>query len=302
LARGLLWLARPKQWVKNVLVFAAPAFAGVLTQAGALADALVAFVAFCLAASGTYYVNDARDVKADREHDRKRLRPVAAGVVPVRLAYLSGGLLMAAALAVSLLAGVQLLAVVAGYLALTSCYSLWLKREPVVDLVAVAAGFVLRVVAGAVAPQLAISTWFLIVASLGSLFIVAGKREAELRNLPAAEPAGDGIADDDAEPSTRSTRATLASYSIPFLNYVQSAATGALLVSYCLWAFDLHVGTARLLFGLSIVPFAIGVLRYAMLVDAGQGEEPEDLVGSDRILLSCALVLVVLVGVGVYVV
>ncbi len=175
---------------------------------------------------------------------------------------------------------------IGGYLVLTTSYSLWLKHEPVIDLVAVAAGFVLRALAGAAATGIPTSSWFLIVVSLGSLFMVAGKREAELRN---------------AEHDKR-TRSTLMVYSVQFLTYVQSASTGALLVAYSLWAFDAHAGLNRLLFGLSILPFSVAVLRYAMLVDQGRGEAPEDAVVSDRILLVCGLVLVVLVGLGVYVV
>jgi decaprenyl-phosphate phosphoribosyltransferase len=150
----------------------------------------------------------------------------------------------------------------------------------------VAAGFVLRAVAGAAATGIPTSSWFLVVVSLGSLFIVAGKREAELRN-----------AEHD-----KKTRSTLQTYSVPFLNYVQSASTGALLVAYSLWAFEGHTGLTRTLSGLSILPFAVAVLRYAMLIDSGGGEAPEDAIASDRILLVCGLVLVVLVGVSVYVV
>lgn len=285
LAGGLVRLARPKQWLKNVLVLAAPGAAGVLLQPRALLDALVAFAAFCLAASGTYFINDARDVEADRLHATKRFRPVASGRVPVRVAYLGGVILVIAALALALVTGWPLLATVAAYIAVTTAYSLWLKHEPVVDLVGVAAGFVLRALAGATATGVPVSSWFLIVTSLGSLFMVAGKREAELRN------AGDEV-----------TRATLQRYSMQFLNYVQAACTGALLVSYCMWAFDVHHGGERLLFGLSIVPFSVGVLRYAMLVDSGKGEQPEDAVLSDRVLLVCGVLLVVLVGIGVYVV
>jgi len=284
LVAGLVRLARPKQWLKNILVFVAPGAAGVLLQPEQLLRTLLAFVVFCLAASGTYYINDARDVAADRLHARKRFRPVASGQVSTTVAYVGGVVLLVLSMALSLLAGWQLLVVVASYIALTTAYSLWLKHEPVVDLVGVAAGFVLRALAGAMATQVPVSSWFLIVASLGSLFMVAGKREAELRN------AGDEV-----------TRSTLQRYSMQFLGYIQAASTGALLVSYCMWAFEAHSGGDRLLFGLSIVPFAVGVLRYAMLVDIGRGEEPEDAVLADRVLLFCGVLLAVLLGIGVYV-
>jgi decaprenyl-phosphate phosphoribosyltransferase len=285
---GLIREARPKQWVKNVLVFSAPASAGVLFHAKPLLQSVVAFVAFCLVASGTYFINDARDVEADRVHVKKRYRPIAAGVLPVSLGYVGGIVLLAAGLALSFAISWQLVLVIGGYLVLTTAYSLWLKHEPVIDLVAVAAGFVLRAVAGAAATGIPTSSWFLVVVSLGSLFVVAGKREAELRN-----------AEHD-----QKTRSTLQAYSIAFLRYVQSAATGALLVSYSLWAFEGHTGLTRTLSGLSILPFAVAILRYAMLVDGdtGRGEAPEEAVTSDRILLVCGLVLVILVGVSIYVV
>lgn len=286
LVGGLIREARPKQWVKNVLVFSAPASAGVLFHATPLLQTIVAFVAFCLVASGSYFINDARDVVADRQHVKKRFRPIAAGIVPVSLGYIGGVVLLAAGLAISFAISWQLALVIGGYLVLTTSYSLWLKHEPVIDLVAVAAGFVLRALAGAAATGIPTSSWFLVVVSLGSLFMVAGKREAELR----------GAAHD------RKTRSTLQAYTIPFLNYVQSAATGALLVAYSLWAFEGHSGLNRTLSGLSILPFSVAILRYAMLVDTGRGEAPEDAVASDRILLVCGLVLVILVGISVYVV
>lgn len=283
---GLIREARPKQWVKNVLVFSAPASAGVLFHATPLLQTIVAFVAFCLVASGTYFINDARDVEADRMHVKKRFRPIAAGIVPVSFGYIGGVVLLAAGLAISFAISWQLVLVIGGYLVLTTAYSLWLKHEPVIDLVAVAAGFVLRALAGAAATGIPTSSWFLVVVSLGSLFMVAGKREAELRNAA----------------HDQKTRSTLQAYTIPFLNYVQSASTGALLVAYSLWAFEGHTGLTRTLSGLSILPFSVAILRYAMLVDSGRGEAPEDAVVSDRILIICGLVLVILVGVSVYVV
>ena len=181
---SLLRTARPKQWVKNVLVFAAPAAAGVLTEPGPLARTLVAFVAMCLAASGTYFLNDALDAEADRQHPTKRFRPVAAGYVSVGLAKVMAAVLIAAGIAISIpISRGELALVVAGYAALTVSYSLWLKHEPVIDLAAVAAGFVLRAIAGGVAADVLISDWFLIVAASGSLFMVTGKRHAEQLEL-----------------------------------------------------------------------------------------------------------------------
>src|SRR5713101_3745292 len=163
--RAALKTARPKQWTKNVLVVAAPAAAGVLDQRDAVLQTLVAFVGFCLAASGTYFLNDANDAAADRLHPTKRHRPVAAGHLEPRLARIMGGGLIVLALAVTApVNDGKLTAVIAGYFAVTMSYTLWLKYEPVIDLAAVAAGFVFRAIAGGVATDVPLSNWFLIVA------------------------------------------------------------------------------------------------------------------------------------------
>lgn len=286
LSRGLLRASRPKQWVKNVLVVAAPGAAGVLTSPVSLLYTAIAFVAFCLAASGTYLINDAADVAADRRHPRKRHRPVAAGIVPVTTARIIGTTFVFASLGVSFLTDTwKLAAVVATYLMLTTSYTLWLKHIPVVDLVGVAAGFVLRALAGAAAVEVPVSSWFFIVASLGSLFIVGGKRESELRNLGAEE-----------------TRASLKVYSHSYLTYVRAMSSGAAVVAYGLWAVerDQVLGLPVPLFTLSTVPFLLGILRYAMLVDSGAGESPEELVLHDRSLQIFGVLLVGLVMLGIY--
>ncbi|HWW44863.1 MAG TPA: decaprenyl-phosphate phosphoribosyltransferase, partial [Acidimicrobiia bacterium] len=163
-------MVRPRQWLKNLLVFGAPAAAGQLTHRTALLYSLAAFVIFCFAASGTYCLNDVVDREADRRHPVKRHRPVASGEVSVRVAVAIGAVLLAAALAGSAAIGRPRLAlVVAIYVGVTVAYSVWLKHEPILDLGAVAAGFVLRAIAGGVATRVPLSNWFIIVASFGSL-------------------------------------------------------------------------------------------------------------------------------------
>jgi decaprenyl-phosphate phosphoribosyltransferase len=293
---GLVRTARPRQWIKNVLVLAAPAAAGVLGQVGALLDVVIAFGAFCLAASGTYFVNDARDARADREHPRKRDRPVAAGVVSPRLAYTVGAACLAAGIALSFATGRWPLAVVlAAYVALTTSYSLWLKHVPILDLIGVSGGFVLRAVAGAAAVGVGASSWFLTVATLGSLFVVASKREAELRSSNRLANRGSDHGADRVAP-----RPALQFYTREFLWYVRATTSGAVLVSYCLWAFELHTGLSQVAFGLSILPFSVGILRYAMLVDSGFGEEPEEVFLSDPMLLCAGVLLAGCLAVGVY--
>ena len=265
-----LRLARPKQWSKNVLVVAAPGAAGVLTEGDGIYKTAIAFVCFCLAASGTYYINDALDVEADRMHPKKRYRPIAAGVIIVRNAIVAGVLLLVAAIALSFAARWQLSLVIAGYLALTVAYSTWLKNEAVIDLAAVAAGFVLRTIAGGVAVGVSISPWFLIVAASGSLFMVTGKRHAELLEL--GEDAGDH-------------RRALDVYSHAFLSYVRAVASSVAILAYCLWAFEKSAPVGNpIWFELSIVPFVLAILRYALLLEQGKGGAPEELVLSDRTL------------------
>jgi decaprenyl-phosphate phosphoribosyltransferase len=280
-------MVRPRQWLKNVLVFGAPAAAGQLTHRTALLYSLAAFVIFCLAASGTYCLNDVVDREADRRHPVKRHRPVASGEVSVRLAVMIGGVLLAAALAGSAAINRPRLAlVVAIYVGVTVAYSVWLKHEPILDLGAVAAGFVLRAIAGGVATQVPLSNWFIIVASFGSLFMVAGKREAEVMLLGH---------------EGESHRATLGAYTANFLRHVRSVASAVAMTAYCLWAFEkAHGSSGAIWFELSIVPFVLGVLRYALLVDAGHGGAPEDVVLGDRTLQGLAVCLGVLFAVGVY--
>jgi decaprenyl-phosphate phosphoribosyltransferase len=289
---GLVKLARPKQWTKNVLVFAAPGAAGVLDNREPFVDSIVAFVCFCLAAAGTYYINDARDVEADRLHPKKSRRPVASGVVPVPLAFVLGGLLLVASIGLSFVASWELAVTVGGYVVLTTTYSSWLKHVAVVDLVAVAAGFVLRAVAGAAATNQPISQWFFIVTSFGSLFMVTGKRGAEAREM------GSGAS---------SFRAVLGAYTPEFTAYLRSVTSGAVLVAYCLWAFE-KAEEAEMLSGsapfpwyqLSILPFVMAVLRYALVLDQGKGSAPEEIILSDRILQFIGLAWVVVFGIGVY--
>ncbi|PRY01595.1 decaprenyl-phosphate phosphoribosyltransferase [Allonocardiopsis opalescens] len=287
-ALGLLRACRPRQWLKNLLVLAAPAAAGVLTDGAALAAALFAAALFCVAASGTYLLNDAADVRADRAHERKRHRPVASGAVPVRLAVAAGGVLVAAALAAALAAGPlggdgALALALGGYLLLTGLYTLWLKHVAVCDLVAVAGCHVVRAVAGAAVVGVPVTNWFLLVVSLAALLFVLGKREAELRN-----------------PGSGGLRAVLRQYTRDYLARMRAVATGAMIVTYCLWALDAYSGPARALFAASIVPFIMVVLRYNLVVDQGGGEEPEEILLRDRPIQIFLLLLAGLLAAGVY--
>lgn len=291
LAGALLRTARPRQWIKNVLVFAAPGAAGVLFHAHALSREAEAFALFCVASSGAYFLNDARDAQADRLHPTKSRRPVAAGVVPVPVALAWASVLLAVALGLSPLVNLKFLVAMAAYVAIPALgYSFWFKHEPVLDIGAVASGFIVRAIAGGVATGVPLSNWFLIVASFGSLFMVAGKRSAE--HL--------GLGEDRAE-----HRTTLGHYSVAYLRQVRSLASAVAIAGYCLWAFEKaapggHPGGGAIWFELSIAPFVLAVLRYMLILEDGGGEAPVDIMLADRWLQFLAALWALVFALGVY--
>jgi decaprenyl-phosphate phosphoribosyltransferase len=285
-ARGVLRTMRPRQWVKNVLVLAAPFVSGDLLRQSIAIELAVAFVAFSLAASGIYLINDANDVAADRAHPTKRNRPIAAGIVPPALAMAVAAVLLAGSLALSVLASVQLVVVLAVYIVVQLAYCYWLKLQAVLDICIVASGFLLRAIAGGAATGIVLSQWFLLVAGFGSLFMVAGKRYAELM---LAERTGAKI------------RKSLESYSASYLRFVWALSATVLITTYSLWAFDIGIERHNTMWSvISIVPFVIAVLRYSVDVDSGNGGEPEEIALGDRVLQVLALVWVATLTLAVY--
>lgn len=281
---GLLRAMRPRQWVKNILVLAAPFAGGFLFQLPVLIAVGIAFVAFSLAASGVYLVNDVQDVEADRAHPIKRNRPIAAGLVAPQLALTVAVLLFAAALGISLLASTDLVLVTAIYIAVQLSYCFWLKHQPVVDISIVASGFLMRAIAGGAAAGIALSQWFLLTTAFGSLFMVAGKRYAEMR---LAERTGAKI------------RKSLERYTSSYLRFVWTLSATGVIMMYGLWAFQLSQTNHSRWPVISLVPFVIAVLRYAVDVDGGNGGEPEEIALGDRVLqvLGGALVLTLIAAV-----
>ena len=285
-AWGLVRALRPRQWVKNVLVLAAPLAAGRVLEPDVLGPTVVAFALFCLAASAVYLVNDSIDVEEDRRHPKKRFRPIAAGIVPRPLAVgLAAVLFTVALVAAVLLTRPALAWVLASYVVIQLAYCVFLKNQPVIDLGVVASGFLLRGIAGGVAAGLLLSQWFLLVAAFGSLFMVAGKRYSELVLV------GDAAA----------TRKTLREYSASYLRFVWSLSAGVACTAYSLWAFEMgrtHEGVPWAT--LSIAPFVLGILRYAVDVDKGEAGAPEEIVLGDRVLLILGLLWAATVGMGVF--
>ncbi len=277
---------RPRQWVKNVLVLAAPVAAGRLFEPGILVPTLLAAVAFCMVASAVYLLNDVRDVDEDRRHPVKQHRPIAAGLITPRVASGLAVLAGIAGLVLGFAIRPQLGLTLVSYVALQVAYSVWLKHQPVLDLACVAAGFLLRAVAGGAATGIPLSGWFLLVASFGSLFMVSGKRYSEMRSLGA--DAG--------------TRRALEAYTAGYLRFVWILSTSVTLMTYSLWAFEMNPpdDSGVPWNPISIAPFVLGTLRYAVHIDAGEAGEPEDIVLHDRVLQGLGVVWLVTVSAGVF--
>jgi decaprenyl-phosphate phosphoribosyltransferase len=268
---------RPRQWVKNLLVLAAPlaALGGTAEYdyRNVLFKVSIAFVVFCMAASSIYLVNDARDVEADRAHPTKQFRPIAAGVLPVGLAYAIATTLAVACLALSWWLTPKLALVMAVYLAVQLAYCFGLKHQAVLDICIVSSGFLIRAIAGGVAAGIPLSQWFLLVMAFGSLFMAAGKRYAELQ---LAERTGAKI------------RKSLESYTSTYLTFVWTLSATAVVLCYGLWAFE-RDGNDGSWFVVSMIPFTIAILRYAVDVDGGLAGEPEEIALRDHVLQLLAL-------------
>jgi decaprenyl-phosphate phosphoribosyltransferase len=286
LVRAMVREARPKQWVKNFLVLTAPLAAGRINEGKVLGASAIAFAAFCLAAAAVYYANDALDVEADRMHPKKRYRPIAAGLIPIPLAWATVVVLSIAALGVAFIANVGTAAIVAIYLAMHLSYSAWFKHILVLDLALVAGGFLLRAMVGGVAADIPLSQWFLLTTAFGSLFVVAGKRHSEMILMGEA---------------AATTRKALAAYSESYLRFVWQMAAGLTILTYALWAFGLGQGESGVNWHeISIVPWSFLFLRYAMFVDSGKAGEPEDVVFGDKVIMAIAALWLACFAAGVF--
>lgn len=282
---ALLTAMRPRQWTKNVLVLAPLLPAGAALRDADLLGVLVALVAFCLVSSAIYLVNDSRDVEADRAHPVKRHRPIAAGLVAVPVAWGAAVVLALASLVLSSLVTWHLTAVIAVYLVIQLAYCFGLKHEPVLELACVASGFLLRALAGAVAAGLEVSQWFLLTTAFGSLFMAAGKRYGEAR---MGERTGARV------------RRVIDRYTPTYLRFVWTVAGTCVILTYSLWSFEVTDETGSLASVVSLVPFALAILRFGIDVDAGTAEEPDEIVIHDRWLLGLGIVWAVTLAVAVY--
>ena len=272
-AVAALQALRPKQWTKNLLLFAGIVFAAKLGDATRWAEAVAAFAAYCCASSAAYLVNDVCDREADRAHPLKHRRPIARGDLPVRRALALAGALAVAALALTALLGGVSLALLAGFVALQAAYSVWLKHHVVVDVLGIAALFVIRAAAGAAAVDVRISPWLLVCTGLLALFLALGKRRSELLRVEADSGGG---------------RRVLDVYTRSLLDRLLATVALCAVAVYGVYTFTAHDSRALPL----TIPFvAFGLGRYVYLLHRrGLGEEPDQVLLSDRpILVAVAL-------------
>lgn len=274
-ARDYIRALRPKQWSKNVLVFAALVFSHQLSELDAFAEAVLAFICFCLASSAVYLLNDLRDRESDRLHPKKRLRPIAAGLVPERDAMVLSVLLALAALAVAFQITPYFAALLVVYMLMNIAYSLALKHYVIIDVFAISAGFVLRAAAGAVILSVPISPWLYVCTVVLALFIGFGKRRHELELL---------------EDGASGHRRNLNEYSAPLLDQFIVVTASAAVMAYSLYTFVADNLPDNHLMMITI-PFVLyGIFRYLYLVHQKQeGGAPEQVILTDAPLLGSVL-------------
>ena len=273
---GLLRSMRPRQWAKNVFLFAALVFDQKLLQPTPFLHTLAGFLVFCLASSVVYLVNDVADVESDRQHPLKRSRPIASGIVPPRAALIVAALLGITSVAAGFLLGTVFGAIVTGFLALNLVYSFWLKHVPILDVFSVAAGFVLRVGAGvSLITVTRFSPWLYVCMTLLALYIGFGKRRAEMVLVAAA---------------ARDTRRVLDGYTIPFLDQLIVIVSATTIVAYSLYTFSAENLPDNHTMMLTIPFVFYGIFRYLYLIHVeNSGGAPEELVFKDRPLMATLL-------------
>lgn len=290
MVRSLASAMRIPQWVKNGLLVVAPGASGTLFHRSVLANTIVAFGAFCLVASAVYIFNDVRDVQLDRQHPTKRFRAIAAGDLSTPRALVAAAALLVLGLLLPLFlsqpGGFYL--ILGLYVAETMAYNLWLKNAVIIELGLVASGFFLRSYGGAVASHIPVSTWFLVVVTFGALFLVVGKRSAELRHVGTTN------------------RLVLQDYTAEFLHSALTLSATVVVTAYCLWAIDTSsTGLSSIKHQiipvrLSMVPVVLAILFIMRGAESSDGESPEDLLLRNRTVQVLALVWAGLIVGGTY--
>jgi 4-hydroxybenzoate polyprenyltransferase len=265
---------RPGQWIKNGVVFAGLVFGGKLLDPAAVANAVLAAIWFCLLSSGFYLINDVRDRHADRLHPDKRKRPVAARELSPRTACVVGAALVVVALAGSAFLGQTFLLVALSYAALMAAYNLVLKQIVILDVFAIAVGFVLRAMGGAIAVAVTISPWLLVCALVLALLLGFGKRRHELLSLEAA----------------KGHRANLERYTERMLDQAVAVSAAGALLAYAVYTLDRESPAFNHRMVVTVPIVAYGIFRYLFLVyGRGKGGAPESMLLADRSLLGAVV-------------
>nr|WP_309242526.1 decaprenyl-phosphate phosphoribosyltransferase [Limnofasciculus baicalensis] len=267
-----LMALRPRQWTKNLVVFAAPLFAFSI-NINSLAGSFLAFVLFCAASSSFYLINDIADVKSDRQHPVKCKRPIAAGLVKIPIATGMAFILLSGALIISWLWSGSLGLTILAYVILQTAYNITLKRRVILDVIAIATGFVLRATAGGAATGIYISPWFLLCTAMLALFLAIEKRKAELRAIRL---------------DVGKSRSVLKRYSLNLLSRMESVITANTIMTYALWSSGPQLKGASTPWMILSLPFVVyGVFRYQLLSDPKEIARrkkcnPDDGVHSER--------------------
>ena len=284
--RAVIQTTRPRQWPKNLLVFAAPLAGASLGRNDGFGYALLAMVAFGCASAAVYFINDVADVERDRRHPVKRNRPIASGALPEQHAVVLAVLAALFAVGAGVVIREPLLIVTASlYLCLSFLYSLKLKHVPFVEMLIVASGFVLRLLGGAAATHVKPSVWFLLVCSLGALGVAVAKRYTELTSLGA-----DAVRH----------RPVMRGYRADMLRVTQVLIGVGVLATYLLWALSEDTA-ARPWHLVSALPLAAALVRFGVLTARGTVRPVEDLITRDAVMLCCEAAWLVLFCIGLYV-
>lgn len=307
LAYNLLRLIRPRQWVKNLAIFASITFAGELFDPPIVLKVILGFFVFCGLASATYIVNDIFDVKKDKLHPFKKFRPIANGDIPVLVAAVFALILIIGSLLTATLVTPAFFALAIIYLLMQFLYSTSLKSVAIIDILIIAAGYILRVYAGEFASGFHISVWLLLTTISISLFLAIGKRRSELTLLSHGKSA-----------DVASVRSSLSHYSEKLLDVYASIFATSTFIAYSLFTFLENPGGFKLSFGtipsdllpaffqrkwlmITIIPVVYGLMRYLQdIYEKHEGESPEKVLFSDRPLLTTVIVWVILVILMVY--
>ena len=289
--KNLFLASRPNQWTKNLLVFLAPLFAFSFdTQT--LLTSIKAFIAFCLISSSIYLINDSIDKNKDKEHPTKKFRAIASGLVSIKSAFLLSLVYLSLSLFIGFSINIFFGFILVLYFLVQILYCFKLKHIPIIEFFCIASGFILRSVAGGVAANIFISSWFLLSVGMLSLFLAVEKRKAEIVNL---------------QNSKLNTRKVLKSYSLTLINKFEAVLTSSTIMTYSLWAYGPSIGGSKSPLMIITIPLVmLGIFRYQMLSDIKQNrifkksninlETPEKIIFTDKpiqiIVLSWLLIII----------